>query len=381
MAVTEQPQATAASSTADVRLENVTKRFEDVTAVDDLSLEIERGSFFALLGPSGCGKTTTLRMIGGFEEPTEGTIYLGDDPVSGRPPYKRDVNTVFQSYALFPHLSIFENVAFGLRRRGVRGGDVRGRVESILELVGLAGLGKRKPRQLSGGQQQRVALARALVNKPRVLLLDEPLGALDLKLRKQMQIELKRIQNEVNITFIHVTHDQEEAMTMADRIAVMNQGQIEQIGPPGELYEQPRTAFVAGFLGQSNMVWATVTDPGVVQLHDGTVARIPQERLADAPKEIRIGVRPEKMRIVAGANGSGDANRLEGTVKDVSYIGVSSQYIIETKAGDELTVFAQNVGRGSEAVTAGEQVSVLWDPEHTFVITDTREVPTLEEQI
>ena len=222
MAVTEQPQSTAAAGTVDVRLENVTKRFEDVTAVDDLSLEIERGSFFALLGPSGCGKTTTLRMIGGFEEPTEGTIYLGDEPVSGRPPYKRDVNTVFQSYALFPHLTIFENVAFGLRRRGVRKGDLRGRVESILELVGLAGLGKRKPRQLSGGQQQRVALARALVNKPRVLLLDEPLGALDLKLRKQMQLELKAIQNDVGITFIHVTHDQEEAMTMVDRIAIMN---------------------------------------------------------------------------------------------------------------------------------------------------------------
>ena len=251
----------------------------------------------------------------------------------------------------------------------------------MLDLVELGGFERRKPTQLSGGQAQRVALARALINKPRVLLLDEPLGALDLKLRKQMQIELKRIQTEVNITFIHVTHDQEEAMTMADRIAVMNQGQIEQIGPPGELYEQPQTAFVAGFLGVSNMVWATVTAPGVVQLHDGTVARVPQERLADAPKELRIGVRPEKMRIVAGANGSGDANRLDGTVKDVSYIGVSTQYIIDTKSGDELTVFAQNVGRSSEDVAPGQPVSVLWDPEHTFVITDTREVPTLEEQI
>src|SRR6185295_17099641 len=211
---------------------------------------------------------------------------------------KRDVNTVFQSYALFPHLTIFENVAFGLRRRGIRSGDLKGRVIEILRLVGLSGLDKRKPRQLSGGQQQRVALARALINKPRVLLLDEPLGALDLKLRKQMQIELKRIQTEVNITFIHVTHDQEEAMTMADRIAVMNQGQVEQIGPPGELYEQPRTAFVAGFLGVSNMVWATVTGPGTVQLHEGTVARVPQESLEGGHKELRIGVRPEKMRIV-----------------------------------------------------------------------------------
>jgi spermidine/putrescine transport system ATP-binding protein len=209
------------------------------------------------------------------------------------------------------------------------------------------------------------------------------LGALDLKLRKQMQIELKRIQTEVNITFIHVTHDQEEAMTMADRIAVMNQGQIEQMGPPGELYEQPRTAFVAGFLGVSNMVWATVTGPGTVQLHEGTVARVPQESLEGGHKELRIGVRPEKMRIVANGSGdgAGDANRLEGTVKDVSYIGVSTQYIIETAAGDELTVFAQNVGRSAERVAPGEKVGVLWDPEHTFVITDTREVPTLEEQI
>jgi spermidine/putrescine transport system ATP-binding protein len=320
-------------------------------------------------------------MIGGFEEPTEGRIELGGVDVAPLPPNKRDVNTVFQSYALFPHLSIFENVAFGLRRRGVKGSQLRTRVIESLELVGLAGLEKRKPRQLSGGQQQRIALARALVNRPRVLLLDEPLGALDLKLRTEMQLELKRIQHEVGITFVHVTHDQEEAMTMADRIAVMNQGQIEQIGPPGELYEQPRTAFVAGFLGVSNMVWATVTGPGTVQLHEGTVARVPQESLEGGHKELRIGVRPEKMRIVVNGDGTGDANRLEGTVKDVSYIGVSTQYIIETAAGDELTVFAQNVGRSAERAAPGQKVGVLWDPEHTFVITDTREVPTLEEQL
>src|SRR5512133_3046736 len=261
----EAPRAVA-SQPADIRLVEVTKRFDDVVAVDGLSLEIERGSFFALLGPSGCGKTTTLRMIGGFEEPTEGTIYLGAEPVTGKPPYKRDVNTVFQSYALFPHLSIFENVAFGLRRRGVSKKDVRGRVLSILELVGLAGLDKRKPRQLSGGQQQRVALARALVNKPRVLLLDEPLGALDLKLRKQMQLELKGIQHDVGITFVHVTHDQEEAMTMADQIAVMNHGRIEQLGTPTELYETPATAFVAGFLGVSNLIRGTVSGAVGVRL-------------------------------------------------------------------------------------------------------------------
>src|SRR3954462_9271981 len=244
---------------ADVIIEHVTKRFDEVVAVDDLSLQIERGSFFAMLGPSGCGKTTTLRMIGGIEEPTDGTIYLGDAEVSRLPSYKRDVNTVFQSYALFPHLSIFENVAFGLRRKGVGKGEVKERVNDALELVDLAGREKRKPSQLSGGQQQRVALARALVNRPRVLLLEEPLGALDLKLRKQMQLELKRIQHEVGITFVHVTHDQEEAMTMADAIAVMNGGRIEQLGEPRELYERPRTAFVAGFLGISNLLGGVVS--------------------------------------------------------------------------------------------------------------------------
>src|ERR1700704_4289605 len=238
-------EVSAASAPADIRRDEVTKPFEDVTAVDRLSLEIEHGSFFALLGPSGCGKTTTLRMIGGFEQPTEGQIYLGDTEVSRLPSYKRDVNTVFQSYALFPHLSVFENVAFGLRRRGIRGQTLTGQVNEILRLVGLEGMGKRKPRQLSGGQQQRVALARALVNKPQVLLLDEPLGALDLKLRKQMQLELKAIQHDIGITFVHVTHDQEEAMTMADQIAVMNHGHIEQLGTPSELYEKPKTSFVA----------------------------------------------------------------------------------------------------------------------------------------
>src|SRR4051795_11192582 len=263
MAVEQQIQqslerAAEPSGTPDVRLDRVTKRFEDVVAVDDLSLEIDRGRFYALLGPSGCGKTTTLRMIGGFEEPTAGAIYLGDREVSGLPAYKRDVNTVFQSYALFPHLSIFENVAFGLRRKGNRGRELEGKVEQILDLVQLGGYGKRKPRQLSGGQQQRVALARALVNSPRVLLLDEPLGALDLKLRKEMQLFIKALQHDVGITFVHVTHDQEEAMTMADQIAVMNKGKIEQLGTPDELYERPKTAFVAGFLGISNLLLGKV---------------------------------------------------------------------------------------------------------------------------
>jgi spermidine/putrescine transport system ATP-binding protein len=362
MAVTEQPQAPAASSTADVRLEHVTKEFDDVKAVDDLSLEIERGSFFALLGPSGCGKTTTLRMIGGFEEPTAGTIYLGDEPVSGKPPYKRDVNTVFQSYALFPHLTIFENVAFGLRRRGVRGSDVRGRVLDILNLVGLKGLEKRKPRQLSGGQQQRVALARALVNKPRVLLLDEPLGALDLKLRKQMQLELKAIQNDVGITFIHVTHDQDEAMTMADRIAIMNAGKIEQLGAPTDLYERPQTAFVASFLGISNLLPGTVLGPGRVRLEDGTEVRVPEAILNGRSGKVAVGVRPEKIRL-----GHGEENKLTGRLLETAYVGVATQYVLETGCGN-VSVYVQNSEPGAAEQAPSE---ISWSPDSTFVVDST----------
>jgi len=364
MAVTEQQQAEKAPAVADVRLENVTKRFDDVVAVDDLSLEIERGSFFALLGPSGCGKTTTLRMIGGFEEPTAGTIYLGDEPVSGKPPYKRDVNTVFQSYALFPHLSIFENVAFGLRRKGVRKSELRGRVTSILELVGLAGYERRKPRQLSGGQQQRVALARALVNKPRVLLLDEPLGALDLKLRKQMQLELKAIQNDVGITFVHVTHDQDEAMTMADGIAIMNAGKIEQLGAPSELYEQPRTAFVAGFLGISNLLPGTVTAPGSVRLADSTEVRVPPEALNGRTGRVAVGVRPEKIRL-----GHGEENRLTGRVLETAYVGVATQYVLETRAGN-VSVYVQNSEPGARDQAPSD---ISWSPDSTFVVDSTEE--------
>ena len=286
----------------DVRLEDVVKEFAEVRAVDGISLEIPRGSFFALLGPSGCGKTTTLRMIGGFEEPTSGRIFLGDRDVVGLPPYKRDVNTVFQSYALFPHMTVADNVAFGLERKRMPKAEVRTRVAEILELVDLAGREGRKPRQLSGGQQQRVALARAIVNNPRVLLLDEPLGALDLKLRKQMQLELKRIQHEVGITFVHVTHDQEEAMTMADTIAVMNGGRIEQLGTPAELYERPRTAFVAGFLGKSNLLDGTVTGDGLVRLADGSELRASTNGSRGA---VSVGVRPEKISL-----GDGGVNRL-----------------------------------------------------------------------
>jgi spermidine/putrescine transport system ATP-binding protein len=355
------PPPAAAATDYDIRLIGLTKRFDDVVAVDSVSLDIDRGHFFALLGPSGCGKTTTLRMIGGFEEPTEGRIELGGVDVAPLPPYKRDVNTVFQSYALFPHLSIFENVAFGLRRRGVKGGDLRTRVGEALELVGLAGLERRKPRQLSGGQQQRIALARALVNRPRVLLLDEPLGALDLKLRKEMQLELKRIQHEVEITFVHVTHDQEEAMTMADRIVIMNGGHIEQLGTPTELYEQPRTAFVAGFLGVSNLLEGTVTGDDRVKLSDGTEVQVPRETLAGRRGTVEIGVRPEKLRI-----GGEETNSLSGTVSESAYIGVSTQYILDTPAGP-VTVYVQNDRPGGQVAT-GERLTLSWSPESTFVV-------------
>jgi spermidine/putrescine transport system ATP-binding protein len=355
------------TKTPDVRLEGVTKRFDDVVAVDDLSVGVESGSFFALLGPSGCGKTTTLRMIGGFEQPTEGHIFLGEREVSGLPAYKRDVNTVFQSYALFPHLSVFENVAFGLRRKAVRGDTLRGRVEAMLKIVGLEGMGKRKPRQLSGGQQQRVALARALVNKPQVLLLDEPLGALDLKLRKQMQLELKAIQHDVGITFIHVTHDQEEAMTMADQIAVMNQGRIEQLGTPTELYETPATAYVASFLGASNLIAGTVSGADTVQLQSGPEVRVPLEVLAGRTGAVAVGIRPEKIEL-----GNGQPNALDGTVVEQAYVGVATQYIVDTACG-RLTVYRQNASPGLNGAAPGERLTLSWSPDSSFVVDSTEE--------
>ncbi len=366
----------------DIRLDHVTKRFGDVTAVDDLSLTVDRGEFFSLLGPSGCGKTTTLRMVGGFEETSAGTIYLGDADVTTLPPFRRDVNTVFQSYALFPHLSVYENVAFGLRRRRVPDGEVRQQVAALLELVELPGYEQRKPSQLSGGQQQRVALARALINHPRVLLLDEPLGALDLKLRKQMQIELKRIQTEVGITFIYVTHDQEEAMTMSNRIAVMRAGRIEQLGPPEELYERPATEFVAGFLGVSNLLDGEVAgrdgEFATIRLHDGAVVRAPSAAVNGAPS-VRIGMRPEKLRVVSLAEGdapaAADLNCLDGVVLDASYIGVSTQYLVETAEGGRLTIYAQNLETtgAHEALADGQPVRITWKPQHTFVIGRTKD--------
>ena len=368
---------------ADVRIERVTKRFGDFVAVDDLSLDVKRGEFFSMLGPSGCGKTTTLRMIGGFEAVTEGAIYLGDTEVTDLPPFKRATNTVFQNYALFPHLSIFENIAFGLRRRKMADKEVREKVGTMLDLVELPGYEKRKPNQLSGGQQQRIALARALVNNPQVLLLDEPLGALDLKLRKQMQVELKRIQGEVGITFIFVTHDQEEAMTMSDRIAVIHRGKIEQLGAPEDLYERPATDFVARFLGVSNLLDAEVAGRddrfASMKLKDGTIVRAPSAMLNGATA-VRVGVRPEKLRILAIGDGSdaaaSDVNAIEGTVLDASYVGVSTQYLVATPYDHRLVVYAQNLetSGASEVLADGQRVRLTWKPQHTFVIN--AEAPT-----
>jgi spermidine/putrescine transport system ATP-binding protein len=360
----------------DVRLVDVVKKFGDQVAVDHIDLEVRDGEFFSLLGPSGCGKTTTLRMIGGFEQPTSGLIELQGKDVTWLPPYKRHVNTVFQNYALFPHLSIFENVAFGLRRSGVKGPEVKSRVTQMLQLVELPGFEKRKPTQISGGQAQRVALARALINRPAVLLLDEPLGALDLKLRKQMQVELKRIQQEVGITFIYVTHDQEEAMTMSDRIAVMNRGHYEQLGDPEILYERPTTRFVASFLGVSNLLPATIvgTDGAYAQarLGNDVAIRIPGG-LVNGHSTVSIGVRPEKIRL---SEPSSDApaghNRLTGVVRDASYLGVSTQYQVESRGGT-LTVYEQNVERATRAElwARGDEVQLTWSPDHSFVVPET----------
>ena len=350
-----------------LQIRGLVKDFGKFRAVDDLDLSVPEGSFFALLGPSGCGKTTTLRMVAGLETPTAGAIHLNGTDISRLRPYQRPTNTVFQNYALFPHLSIFENVAFGLRRRRI--GNVRAQVMEMLELVELADLAQRRPAQLSGGQQQRVAVVRALVNRPKVLLLDEPLGALDLKLRRQMQLELKRIQTEVGITFVHVTHDQEEAMTMADTIAVMNRGRVEQLGSPVQLYENPRTAFVAGFLGQSNLLEATVVRRvgEIVELDCfGATITVPARRLAATGPRVEVGVRPEKIHLRELGGYEPGSNRLDGVVVDSSFIGVSTQYLVRTPADEELTVFSQNIA--SELRRVGDRVTLSWAPEHTFAL-------------
>jgi spermidine/putrescine transport system ATP-binding protein len=370
MTATETPRvgdAVPAAAPTGLEIRGLRKDYGSFAAVDDIDLTVPEGSFFALLGPSGCGKTTTLRMVAGLEEPTAGEIRIGGRDVAHLRPHQRPVNTVFQSYALFPHMTIFENVAFGLRRRKER--DIDARVNEMLELVELQHLAKRRPNQLSGGQQQRVAVVRALVNKPKVLLLDEPLGALDLKLRRQLQLELKRIQHEVGITFIHVTHDQEEAMTMADTIAVLNKGKAEQIGAPLDLYENPRTAFVAGFLGQSNLLSVQVVsrDAATVVLDfHGVRLTMPASRLSATGRAVEAGVRPEKIQLTEPGRAPSGTNTIDGTIIDASFIGVSTQYLVRAAADpeEEVTVFSQN--SATELRRVGDRVSVYWHPEHTF---------------
>ncbi|MFI0214465.1 ABC transporter ATP-binding protein [Streptomyces lydicus] len=372
--------ANTRSSGGDVRLQGISKTYGSFTAVHPLDLTVPAGSFFALLGASGCGKTTTLRMIAGLEEPTTGTVELSGQDVTVLPPYKRQVNTVFQNYALFPHLDIYENVAFGLRRRGIK--SVKKQVEEMLDLVQLGPMARRKPQQLSGGQQQRVAVARALINHPQVLLLDEPLGALDLKLRRQMQLELKRIQTEVGITFVHVTHDQEEAMTMADTVAVMNGGRVEQLGAPAHLYENPATTFVANFLGTSNLIEAEVVEAGGEELllkAAGGKLRLPAARCSASARtgeKVLAGVRPEKVALRhtddAGAVPEGH-NRLSGRIKDASFIGVSTQYVVEVPGLGELAVYEQNIERDVRLVP-GAEIVLHWSPAHTFGLDATQDI-------
>ncbi|KSU64926.1 ABC transporter ATP-binding protein [Arthrobacter sp. NIO-1057] len=351
------------SAGADLHLSGISKRFASFSAVEDLELLVPSGTFFALLGPSGCGKSTTLRMIAGLEAPSEGSISIGGQDVTALPSHRRPVNTVFQSYALFPHMSVLENVAFGLKRKKDK--QAMDKAKAGLELVELSHLANRKPAQLSGGQQQRVALARALVNRPQVLLLDEPLGALDMKLRRQMQLELKKIQTEVGLTFIHVTHDQEEAMTMADVVAVMNGGRIEQMGPPRELYELPRTAFVANFLGKSNLMRGTVTGESEGMLSVNVASHtilLPVSRAVQTSGEVVLGVRPEKITIDRVAV-AGD-NQLSGTVIDVSFTGTTTEYLVEVEQVGPIGTFSQN--RGQQPAQEGDTVFLAWDAEHSF---------------
>jgi spermidine/putrescine transport system ATP-binding protein len=359
-----------------IELSAVTKEFhsrgEVVTAVRQMDLQIREGEFFSLLGPSGCGKTTTMRMIAGFEEPTTGTVWLHGKDVTADPPNKRDVNMVFQSYALFPHMDVFENVAFGLRRRQVPKNEITSKVGEMLEIVDLAGREKRRPRELSGGQQQRVALARALVNRPRALLLDEPLGALDLKLRQAMQVELKRIQREVGITFVYVTHDQNEALTMSDRIAVMNDGVIEQLGSPRDIYEHPATRFVAGFIGTSNLLTGTaakVTDTeAVIAVSQDERIVVPlRDRKVSEGERLELTVRPEKIALSTARPADADC-ALRGTVSEVVYLGTSTNFAVATSTGADMVVFQQNSASADHVAARGDNVWLSWESDHSYLI-------------
>ena len=356
-----------------VELRDVTKRFGDFTAVDDLSLTIGEGEFFTMLGPSGCGKTTTLRMVAGFEEATEGAVLIDGTDVAGLPPYKRPTNTVFQSYALFPHLSVKDNVAFGLRRKGVDKAETKRRVEEELERVGLAREANRRPSQLSGGMQQRVALARALVNLPKVLLLDEPLGALDLKLRKGLQVQLKRIQREVGITFVYVTHDQEEALTMSDRIAVMNQGRIEQVADPEQVYDKPASTFVAGFIGVSNLMPGVVRKTGTageVELDAGVAIKASTEGFS-AGERCHAVVRPEKLEINGGGRGHPS---VEGLVESSLYLGTATQLIVKLPDEVRMTVLVPNADQAARQKLpgGGAKVKLSWAPAHMHLVRDSQ---------
>ena len=370
--MTERPDGAA-----EIRLIDLSKHFREVRAVDRVSLDIRSGEFFSMLGPSGCGKTTTLRMIGGFEQPTFGRIELRGRDITGDPPDRRPVNMVFQNYALFPHLDVGDNIAFGLRRRKVERSEIMRRVGEALDLVHLSGYERRRPTQLSGGQQQRVALARALVNRPNVLLLDEPLGALDLKLRKQLQVELKRVQAEVGITFVYVTHDQEEALTMSDRIAVMNRGRVEQLGTPEELYERPLTRFVADFIGTTNLLTGTVES---VAGGHAVVTLAPRETcVVDRPdlvvgRSIELSIRPESVEL-RPSNGTSHVPRpIAATVEQVAYLGGSVQYHVRSSGGLTITALASKTGL---RLPVGSAVDVTWPPAEALVLADG---PDLEEE-
>jgi spermidine/putrescine transport system ATP-binding protein len=360
-----------------IELVGVVKEFhahgETIAAVKGIDVAVAEGEFFSMLGPSGCGKTTTMRVIAGFEDPTRGSVFLHGTEVTNVPPNKRDVNMVFQSYALFPHMNVFENVAFGLKRKNVERAEIRRRVGEMLEIVDLVGREKRAPRELSGGQQQRVAVARALVNRPRALLLDEPLGALDLKLRQHMQVELKRIQREVNVTFVYVTHDQGEALTMSDRIAVMNDGVIEHLGRPREIYERPATKFVANFIGTSNILSGRVSsvDNGravvAVGPDERIIARLPGNSVRPGDM-LELSVRPEKIDISAAAPAATDVSVLRGRVSEVVYLGTSTNYTVATSMGAEVVVFDQNASSADDIAVRGDTVYLSWNPVHSYAI-------------